>query len=189
MKTRSGFVSNSSSSSYIVILKNIFFSAYLGLDDVNASKDSAKYYARGNDTGDGVDFFELDATMIEFLRDHFNDMQSEVVTNNMCFYKVYGMISLQSSVREFRKILDTIPDTEIDQVVVQAEDISIHSTSGVKELRSNYFPHVPEVSVLSDKELKRIEQKIREEIRSLDTAKQVKTAQLKEIKKKTGKRQ
>lgn len=187
MKTRNGFVSNSSSSSYIVIAKPVFFNADTGFYSASASKDSGKYYARGIDCGEGIDFFELDAEMISFLKDHFNDPESEDVTSNMSFYKVYGVIGTDFTARALSKMLDTIPDAEIDQVMVGSEEVSIHSTSGVKELRKNYFPHVPEVQVLSDKELKQIEQEIREAIRILDKAKQEKTAQLKEIKKKAEK--
>ena len=204
MKTRNGFVSNSSSSSYIVISKPVFLSVKTGFVDEssgrdtdryslntsapanaskNSTKDSGKYYARGIDCGEGIDFFELDAEMIKFLQDHAYDTENQELANNMSFYKVYGIVvDNDPTVRAFRKILDMVPDAEIDQVTVRPEEISIHRTAGVKELRANYFPHVPEAKVLSDEELKQIERRLGEEIRSLDNAKREKTAQLKKIK-------
>ena len=87
MKIRQGYVSNSSSSSFLVVGKQIFF------EDIGT--DFKNVWVKGKQLNDGVDFFSLDKTKYKFIKKMKN-------REDFKFYKVNGFCEVG---QEFSKII------------------------------------------------------------------------------------
>lgn len=161
MKTRNGFVSNSSSSSFVVIGREMDFC------EVH-KKDLDGVYCYGMDCGDGYDFFELVPAMFDFLSKYY------IHDNSLRFYKVYHKHSEDTEDDFTKKQLATIIEKIPDEVKfkIMTIDASYHSTSDVKQLRDSYFPDIEiedeEAAIKNLLNLREKKEKIQNSLKELD---------------------
>jgi len=130
MKNRTGFVSNSSSSSYVVIFGSIF--------DIAKENGDENIWAKGIDLGEGRDVFELSPSMIAFLKKHILYCES-----NLELFRVYWMSDpdqITFDKKTLQEIITKMPDNSDCRIEIM--EMSHHPTDSVKSLRESYFPNV-----------------------------------------------
>ena len=126
MKIRNGFVSNSSSSSYIIIGNKISFND-IKLEDIEHKEN----YVLGKDLCKGVDFFPL-------TKDIFNEMHKNTSclssSYEMSFFEVYHKIYFEEfDIHKMKK--DELPE-EFEIFVIEKDD---HSTETKEDFIGNYI--------------------------------------------------
>ena len=121
MKTRYGFVSNSSSSSFIIACDPI------KLEDITNRSDcrSNIFMDGGYGLMDACDFFELTPRMVEEIKKNNQNF------NNHSFYEVYEMIDSSSSID-----VRTLPQRH---VMFLSMDISYHTTDNLEVFIARYI--------------------------------------------------
>jgi len=135
MKTRRGFVSNSSTSSFVVISQDIDFHSI----DENNLED---IYGVGGEWGEGCDFFELDSAMYDFLKEHFGGGYQ---TGEIDFIKVYGRLDGEGELVDPQEITDMLQGVEKgEKVKFNALEVSYHSSNDVMDIEDRYFSDIPD---------------------------------------------
>ena len=119
MKIRNGFVSNSSSSSFIVIGDHIDFS------DISDALDNGKeIYALGKWLYEGQDFFPVQKNMIGYI--------SKLPERTFNFLEVFKMFEEEGSIEKS----DFGKNKKVKIMSVEAD---YHSSDTLKELKENYM--------------------------------------------------
>ena len=122
MKFRNGFVSNSSSSSFIIIGKEIF--SKTGLEDF---VNEGKIYARGKFLDNGEDFFLFTKEMYEKSQEYFNP--------NLCLYYVHT-ISREGEEEIVLTPEMTSPENKFKAIVIEIDD---HHTKDSHSFSKTYW--------------------------------------------------
>jgi len=138
MKTRNGFVSNSSSSSYIVFASNNIELEQIEKEDI----DKGLVYCHGRDLGEGFDFFQVTLPIYKFLFDR--NIQYDNRISDMSFKKIYYHQDSETSGLFTKKMIMAILNDIPEDVSFSVESIetSYHSSSSVKEVRDRYFEDI-----------------------------------------------
>ena len=124
MKIRTGFVSNSSSSSFVVFNREVDF------DEITKEMiKTSKAFAYGEDYcyGEGSDYFELDMEMFIFLQTHTDQ-------EGLKFFEVYKMV--EDSGEFSLADLNLPPDKKF---VVESIAIGYHCCTELKDMKERYF--------------------------------------------------
>lgn len=136
MKTRNGFVSNSSSNSFVIIGRP------MTIEEINLENaDLLCLYGYGyDDIGEGVDFFKITPEMLDFIKDRYYKFDT---SSSLKFYNVYWqdpgeIISLDFCRKDFEKILDKIPANM--RFGISSWEVSYHSTEKLETMIERYFP-------------------------------------------------
>ena len=116
MKIRNGFVSNSSSSSFVIIAKRISSRELL---------DVKNPYFWGEELGGGTDFFQLDAQMIKRILAPDNE-----IVKCEGIYEVYNLIG-ESEARLKREDLP-------DEMVIFPCEVDYHVTCDYEDFVERY---------------------------------------------------
>ena len=120
MKVRNGYISNSSSSSFVIIGKQVLF---------NEIKPGDLIYVQGKEISDGIDIFELTDEIKEVMEGWKNKNR----LNKFEFYKS-RMVG-----KEFNREDTEIPDLELedgDELIVFNKDY--HSTVSLDDFENSY---------------------------------------------------
>lgn len=129
MKVRTNYVSNSSSSSFVVICKKI--GEFKDLDKLLLEKDKT-YFVLGEWLEEGIDYIEFkrDDSLHNFLKEHCNKLAIDS--------SVYQVISLaENQVDLSRDLLKEILPG--DKVTAMSIDIDYHSTTNPEEAKEMYY--------------------------------------------------
>ena len=125
MKIRLGFVSNSSSSSFVIFGKRMEF------DDVKEHKYKGSPFGLGHDyCYEGVDFFELDERMIMFLAGEVG----EDIKDKLEFFDVYYVGGEDDDEIKKSDLMRKLP-AKFEVIPIEA---SYHKTENVKDLEERY---------------------------------------------------
>jgi hypothetical protein len=150
MKTRNGFVSNSSSSSFVLIMKEI------SVEDLKNKRFATDgiIFAQGDDLGEGVDFFplDLDSKMTNFLSKHYYDGQPD--NTQLQLYIVYWKSEEDYSEinkEVWDKIGKILPNESA--FLIESKEISQHSSEDLATMRERYFSNVIDEEEEKQKEL------------------------------------
>lgn len=129
MKIRTNYVSNSSSSSFVVICKKI--GEFKDLDKLLLEKDKT-YFVLGEWLDEGIDYIEFkrDDSLCNFLKEHCNKL-----TIDSPVYQVFNLAENQVDLsRDLLK--EILPG---DNVTAMSIDIDYHSTTNPEEARYMYY--------------------------------------------------
>lgn len=128
MKIRNGFVSNSSSSSFIAIAREV------NIDDISV-KDirNKKYYTFGKNLSDGVDLIDITSEdmlkFFQFVKGWEGYWKKEFIPFK--FYEIIKEAS-EDSIHFSKK------DLNDDEYVIISDDIDYHSSETLDDLLENY---------------------------------------------------
>ncbi len=121
MKIRNGFVSNSSSSNFIVIGNRV---AYYNVDPADVK--AGNIYIEGENLySDAIDFFQATQKMINLIKKEAN-------LHNVEIYKIHKIISEDE---EFKIVKNDLPD---DPVSIRVIEKTNHYTKDFKDFKKRY---------------------------------------------------
>jgi hypothetical protein len=147
MKIRIGFVSNSSSSNFIIIGSSINCKDVSKLADILISKK--RLYAQVKDGMDeGCDFFPVSTKMWELYKKYG-------AKSHIYFYDV-----LQMAEGHIKISKDSIDKKELD---IFAEEISHHSCTNSEEFQERYICFVPADVIDKVNQVKKLKKEIEEQ--------------------------
>lgn len=132
MKIRNGYVSNSSSSSYVIIgkvLGNILNDVEIKKEDVDFSKN---YFVFGGSLNDGEDIFELTEDMFDFIRKNKDKLQEYD-----CFDGTIVETVLYSDSGETIDI-EKLYNRGFKELRVFAGDVDYHVSETIEDFKENY---------------------------------------------------
>lgn len=142
MKTRSGFVSNSSSTSFVVVCSPIN-----NFEDINPN-DLRGIYAYTTDSGyffqECGNYFHISHEIYDFLKNHRDQIDDGC---SLSYYRVYWMKDEGDGELITKKNLQAVINMMPEDVKISVEnwDISCHATGDVTSLRECCFTQVPHV--------------------------------------------
>lgn len=120
MKIRTGFVSNSSSSSFVIIGKNV--SSYSS-EKLKALMKNKKLYALGVCLGDGQDFFQMTPEI-------FSAYETMEHPEDLSLYEVCVKICESATLNK-----NDLPEGDFEVLSVEVDN---HSTDSVESFEQNY---------------------------------------------------
>ena len=127
MNSRRGFVSNSSSSSFVIIGRVIDFGEI-------GKSDMEQVYIHSYSGGDGADFFKMTPEMYSFLDAHLYDAEQELE-----FYKVfYKRPESDDTLMTKNELVENVPDGEKFSLIPMV--VSMHSSVDFSGMVKMYFP-------------------------------------------------
>lgn len=141
MKIRVDFVTNSSSSSFVIVGREVKISEI----DLN---DNNTYYCAGMELGDGQDIFEMDEELLSYLTSEIvaskiSDFGNDPYASILNFYKSYLIYNYGSDWDSdddtgltVRQLSSKIPPDEKFNILHFEKDN--HSTDGIEDLKRRY---------------------------------------------------
>ena len=125
MKKRQGFVSNSSSSSFVLVGKAINLKT---LEDFkNEQREGTCISAEGKDLCDAMDFFTVS-------EEHFEAMLEFKILDEFTFYREYASGEYKASV----------PEKLEPECIAVAIDMDYHTSETVEDMIENYETEIAE---------------------------------------------
>ena len=131
MKIRQGFVSNSSSSSFVIFGEKI-----LPENIISENIKNGNIYVQGRLLNDGYDFFKLTDSM-------FKDIDYYGLKDFFTFFKVNKVVNVNAVNNKINK--KDINFNENGNVFVYTFDVDYHSTENAEQLVEGYLDYKKQI--------------------------------------------
>lgn len=135
MKTRNGFVSNSSSSSFIVIYKPTTI----------AQLDDPDFTVVGKGLCDGIDFFTPNTEMKNYIRENHSEGRNFYankkidLVNNRYVRFIIKKLMLNEGESSLADLIELIKnDSKAKDFMIEAFEVDYHTTESLDDLKYHY---------------------------------------------------